>query len=252
MKWRVTFRKHIWAYWTILYGDEIVRTKTIFVILVALAFVTALAATALPAASQDTTSTTDMSAADMSGLAAMAMPKAVMMTVEVDNMADGNMTVTVPYAARVQQIGNNDIAIVATYNKPLTKTVNISTGTGIITTEDALPATATIDYTNRSSIPVAGANAVVVLQQFKMTGAMKEKDKINFQVGSITVYLPDGTAETIKPDRPVRMSVSLDKMTLRVDASPALARMAAGLLEPGATFPADATPVRLNDILAAI
>lgn len=254
------------------------QMRTMPFIILALAVVVALAAIAMPVASRDTTSMSDMEASDrsadmsagvtsadmgpgdmpgdmpkgdMSALAAMAMPKAVMMTVKVESMDGGNLTVSMPDAARVQPLGGNDIAIVAAYNEPLTKTVNISTGTGLITLEDALPATATIDYANRSSIPVAGANALVVLKQFKMAGAMKEKDKFKFQVGSITVYLPDGTAQTIKPDRPVQISVSLDRMTASVKASPALARTAAGLLSTGATFPADAAPIRINDILAA-
>lgn len=252
MKRRVTFRKHFWTRQTILYGDDIVRTKTMLIIIVALAFATALAAAALPAASKDTTSTAGMSAADMSDLAGMVMPKAVMFTVEAGSTAGGNLTYAMPYAARVQSLGDKDIAIVATYNRPLMKTVNISTGTGVISIEDALPATATIDYANRSSIPVAGANAVVVLQQFEISGVAMENDDINFQVGSINVYLPDGTTKAMKLDKPVRMSMSLDRMKMRVDASPALASKVAELFENGATFPADATPARLNDILAAI
>lgn len=222
--------------------------KALITLLAALTAVVVLAAVAaaMPEESQDTTS-----AADMSDLAAMAMPKAVMMTISAGNMTDGNMTFTVPYAARVQQMDNKEIAIVATYNKPLSGSSNASTGIGMISMEDALPATATIDYVNRTSIPVAGANAVVALQDFKMTGGSKGKGTYNFQFGSITVYLPDGTAKTMKLEKPVRMSVSVSQMKLSIEAHPALAGMMAGLFKSGTVFPAGSAPVRLNDILAA-
>jgi len=212
----------------------------------ALALMGVLTAIATPTASRDT-----MSAADMSDLAAMAMPKAVMMTVAGGNMAGGDVTYTVPYAAKVYQMDSKEIAAVATYNKPLTGMCNTSTGTGMIAMGDALPATATIDYANKTSIPVAGANAVVALQDFKMTGAVKGKGTYDVQFGSITVYLPDGTAKTMKLDRPVRMSVSLDQMKVTIAGDPTIASMMAGLLKSGATFPAGAQPVKVNDILAA-
>lgn len=228
------------------------QKKKLFMIFVTLAVAAALTAVALPAASQDTTSKAGMSIEDMSDLAAMAMPKAVMITVEAGNLTDGNLTYSIPYAAKVQSLGDRDIAIVATYDRPLKKTVNVPAGTGIISIDEALPATATIDYANRSSIPVAGANAVVVLRQFEITGVAGEKGDISFQVGNINVYLPDGTTMAMKLDRPVSMTMSLDQMKLSVVATPELASKVADLLTSGARFPADAKPVRLNDILAAI
>jgi hypothetical protein len=231
-------------------GDEIVNIKMIITLVAALAVTAILSAAALPAASQDTTSTTDMSAADMSDLAAMAMPKAVFMTIQAGNMAGGDMTFTVPYGAKVIPMDNKEIAAVATYNMPLKGTCNMTSGSGTISMADALPAKATIDYLNRSTIPVAGTNAVLALQDFKMTGAARGKGTYNLQFGKVTVYLPDGTAKTMKPDRPVRMSVNMDRMMMSIEANPSLAKMMAGMLKPGATFPAGATPVRLNDILA--
>ncbi|HEY3272803.1 MAG TPA: hypothetical protein VGJ92_03515 [Methanocella sp.] len=227
------------------------QIKVLITLVAALAVATVLATVAMPAASQDTTSAMDMSAADMSNMAAMAMPKAVLMTISVNNMTDGNVAFSVPYAARVQQVGNKDIAIVATYNKPLTGMANASTGMGTIAMSDALPATATIDYTNRTSIHVSGSNAVVALQDFKMTGAGRGQGNMNFQFGSITAYLPDGTARSMKLDRPIRMSANLDTLKLTIDANPAAAGMIGNMLKSGATFPSGATPVRLNDILAA-
>ena len=145
---------------------------------------------------------------------------------------------------------SKEIAAVATYNKPLMGMCNASTGMGMITMSDALPATATINYANMSSIPVAGASAVVALQDFKMTGAAKGKDKYDFQFGTVTVYLPNGTGRTMKLDKPVKMSFSADQMKLTIAGNPTMANMMMGMFKPGVTFPANANPVRINDILA--
>lgn len=219
---------------------------TLLAALTVTAVLTALTA-AMPVASQGKTS-----APDMSDLGAMAMPKAVMMTISADGMADGNMTFSVPYAAKVYRMDNKEMAVVATYDKPLKGACNVSTGMGTISIADALPAAAIVDYANKTSIPVAGANAVVVMQDFNMTGATKEMGTYDFQFGKLTVYLPDGTVKSIKPDRPVTMSVSLDEMKLITVADPTVAKTMAGLFSAGTKFPAGAQPVKLDDILAAI
>jgi hypothetical protein len=202
---------------------------------------------AMPVASKDKTS-----AGDMSDLVAMAMPKAVMMTVSADGMTGGNMTFTVPYAAKVYRMDNKEMAAVATYDRPLKGTCNVSTGRGTISIADALPATATVDYANKTSIPVAGSSAVVVMQDFNLTGVAKETGTYDFQFGKLSVYLPDGTVKSIKLDRPVMMSLSVDEMKLTTVADPAVAKTMANLFSAGTTFPAGAQPVKLDDILAAI
>lgn len=223
------------------------QMKVLIIQVAALAATVLLAAAATPTASQDT-----MTAEDLSNLAEMVMPKAVMMTIYSGNVTDGDATFTVPHAARVQQLGTNDIALVATYSKPLEGTVSKSSGTGMISATDALPATVIVDYTNRTSIPVAGASAVIVLQDFKLTGGgAKGRGTINFQSGNVMLYLPDGTAQSIELDRPVRMKADIDQWKLTIDASPEIAGAVTDLMKTGATFPAGAAPVRLNDILAA-
>ncbi len=205
--------------------------KVLITLVAALAVMGVLAVLALPAASQDTTTSTDMSASDMSDLAAMAMPKAVMMTIAADNMTGGDVTYSVPYGAKVYQMDSKEIAALATYNKPLKGMCNVTTGMGMISLADALPTTMTIDYANKTSIPVAGANAVVALQDFKMTGAAKGKGTYDVQFGTVTVYLPNGTAKTMKLDKPVKMSVSLDKMKVMITGNPTMANMMAGFAQ---------------------
>jgi hypothetical protein len=227
------------------------QLKVLITLVAALAVMGVLTVLALPAASQDTTMSTDMTAADMANLAKMAMPKAVMMTIAADSMTGGDVTYSVPYGAKVYQMDGNEIAAVATYNKPLRGICNLTTGMGMISMADALPATATIDYANKTSIPVAGANAVVALQDFKMTGVGKGKSTYDVQFGAVTVYLPNGTAKTMKLDKPVKMSMSLDKMKMTIAGNPTMANMMATLLKSGAKFAAGAPPVKVNDILAA-
>lgn len=224
------------------------KIKILITLVAALAVMGILTVLAMPAASQDTMKSTDMSAADMSNLAAMAMPKAVMMTIVADNITGGDMTYSVPYGAKVYQMDSKEIAAVATYNKPLRGMCNVTTGMGMISMADALPATATIDYANKTSIPVAGANAVVALQDFNMTGAAKGTYDVQF--GTVTVYLPNGTAKTMKLDMPVKMTVSVDKMKVMITGNPTMANMMAALLKSGARFAARAPPVKVNDILA--
>jgi hypothetical protein len=222
------------------------QMKILITIVAALAVTTALVAVAMPATSQDT-----MSSTEMANLAKMMMPKAVFMTVQAGDMTDGNMTFTVPYGAKIIPMDSKEIAAVATYNMPLKGTCNVTTGSGMISMADALPAQATIDYANNSAIPVAGANAVVALQDFKMTGMSKGKGMYNFQFAKLTVYLPNGTASTVNLSKPVKMSVNIDQMKMSIEGNPSLASMMAGMLKSGATFPADKMPVKLNDILAA-
>ncbi len=54
----------------------------------------------------------------------------------------------------------------------------------------------------------------------------------------------------MKLDKPVKMSFSVDQMKLTIAGNPTMANMMMGLLKPGVTFPANANPVRINDILA--
>jgi hypothetical protein len=227
-----------------------VQIKVLITLVAALAVLGILTALALPVTSQDTTTSTDMSAADMASLASMAMPKAVMMTISADNYTGGDVTYSVPYGAKVYQLDSKEIGAVATYNKPLRGMCNMTTGMGMLSMADALPATATIDYANMTSIPVAGANAVVALQDFKMTGAARGKGTYDVQFGTVTVYLPDGSGKTMKLDKPVKMSVSMDKMKVMITGNPTMANVMATLLKSGARFPAGAPPVKVNDILA--
>jgi hypothetical protein len=83
-----------------------------------------------------------------------------------------------------------------------------------------------------------------------MTGAAKGKGTYDVQFGTVTVYLPNGTAKTMKLDTPVKMSMSLDKMKLTIAGNPTMANMMAGMLKSGAKFAAGAPPVKVNDILA--
>ncbi len=195
-----------------------------------------------------------MSVNDILDLASLVTPKAVFMTIHAGNMTDGNVNFNVPYAAKILPMDDKEIkkiGAVATYNAPLKGTCNASTGAGTISMTDALPARATIDYADRSVIPVAGANAVIALQDFTMAGTAKGKGVYDFQFGKVTVYLPDGTTRSVKLDSPISMSYDVGQMKLTVESNPKAAGIMADMLKSGATFPANAAPVRLNDILAA-
>ena len=222
------------------------QTKVIVALLAALAVAVILATAAPPATSQDMTSATDTSA-----LAAMAMPKAAMMTIGSGSVAGGNATFAVPYSAKVYRIDGVDYAAVTAFSKPVQARFDTTTGAGQISWATALPATATFDRVGNSTIPVAGTKAVVAMQDINVSGAPASKDQIAFEFGRIEVYTPDGKIAKIKLDKPVRMSYTIEGTKVTAQADPALANMLAGVLKAGATFPAGAQPVRLNDLLAA-
>lgn len=226
------------------------QTKVLILIVAALALAVVLVAVALPAASKDSMSTTDLSApADLSALTSMIVPKAALMTIANVDVAGGNVTVTVPYTAKVYTVEGVDLAAVASFSKPLQPSFNASTGVGQVAWATALPANATFDTVSNSSIPVAGAKAVVAIQDVNITGMAK--DQFTVQFGKVAYYLPDGTVNAIKLDKPVSISYTMEKGKVSVKADPAFTQIIAGLSQLKATFPAGAQPVKLNAILGA-
>ncbi len=220
------------------------QMKVLITVVAALALAAVLVAAALPAASKDTTGTTDLSA-----LTSMIVPKAALMTIANVDVAGGNVTVTVPYTAKVYTVEDVDLAAVASFSQPLRPSFNASTGVGQVAWATALPANATFDTVGNAAIPVAGAKAVVAIQDVNITGMAK--DQFTIQFGKVAYYLPDGTVNAIKLDKPVSISYTMEKGKVNVKADPAFTQIIGGLSQLKATFPAGAQPVKLNDILAA-
>lgn len=212
-------------------------------ILAALAALAVLASMAVPATSQDITSS-----ADTAGLSAF-MPHDVMFAISAGGMSGGNATFTVPYSAKVYKIDKVDYGAVTTFNKPLQGLYNVSKNRGQISTANALPATMVVDQLNNSSIPVAGTNAIVALRNITNVGAAK--GKFTFEFRKVSVYLPNGTAKTYNLDKPAKVSYAVDQNTVTTEADPAFTRIMADLFKAAGKFPADAKPVKLNDVLAA-
>jgi hypothetical protein len=212
----------------------------IFATLAALAVLMSMA---LPAASQDVTSS-----ADMAGLSAF-MPHDVMFAVSAGSVSGGNATFTVPYSAKVYKMDTVDYGAVTTFSQPLQGMYNVSSSRGQISTVNALPATIVVDQLNNSSIPVAGTNAVVALRNITNMGAAK--GKFTFQFKTVSVYMPNGTAKTYNLNKPVKVSYAVDQNIVTTQADPAFTRVMSDLFITGGMFPADAQPVRLNAVLAA-
>jgi hypothetical protein len=218
--------------------------KTSITLIAALAII-AILAFALPSSAQ--TAPGSMSGA--SDLASMTMPKAVVMALTSGGAPGGNATFTVPYSAKVFKVGDVEYGSVSTTSAPVTGSLNTAAGMGVLSTAEALPATTTTDYLNKSSIPVAGTNAVIVLQDLNMTGA--GNGKFSFEFGKLSVYLPDGTLSTFALNKPIKMDYATGQTRFTLEADPAVASTIAGTLGSGVTFPADAKPVPLSKILSS-
>jgi hypothetical protein len=218
--------------------------KKALIMLLAVLSATAALAMAVPA-----TSLVAQDASGISDLASKVVPRTVVMAITAGNVTDGNVTFSVPYTVKVFRSGDVDYATLSTTSKSASGSLNAEEGVGMLSTANILPATSTTDYLNESTIPVAGTNAVIALQDLNMTDATG--GEYRFESRTLSVYLPDGTARTFTLNKPITLTSSADQRTMTIEAEPAVVGTIAGTLGSGVTFPPDAKQVRLIDILAA-
>jgi len=141
-------------------GDEIVYSKTVKILVAVSAILVILMASVFLAASRDTTHASGMDSHRMHG------PQAIVLTLTTGTASGMNVSFTVNNIAR---IGRAD-ATVTSYDKPLQGKFNMSKGFGFISMANRVPSTTRKDYANNSSIPVAGVNIVLALEDINMTG----------------------------------------------------------------------------------
>ena len=130
-------------------------------------------------------------------------PKDVYMTIAVDGMTDNTATFSVMNMAMK---GKEDKAVLIMPSAPLTGTYNMTNDMGYISTASFMPATITIDTMNKTSVPVAGASAVMGMHDIKVMA--KDKDYKVFKFGEVSFLTPNGTAKNYKLDKPVRVIYS--------------------------------------------
>lgn len=220
------------------------QLKILITVVTALAIAVMLTAAARPSASRDIAPS-----ADVSALAELLQSQSSVLAIKAGTTTDDTATFTVPYGARVFELGNKSLAITAAYKRPLQGSFNMTKGTGQISMADALPANAVFDDLDNASIPVAGVNVVVALQEMRLAGIAGGHYAVEF--GKISFYLPNGYRNSYVLDRPARVSFSPDRMTLTMDIDPMVTATMSYLIRPENAFPADAVPLVINDVLSA-
>jgi hypothetical protein len=226
------------------------RANIIKMGLALIAMVSIMLALAAPALADDYTKAGDRPSGDKGKGDRMGRmghePKDVYMTIAVDGMTGNTATFAVMNMAMK---GKEDKAVLIMPGGPLTGTYNTSNDMGYISTANFMPATMTVNTANNTSIPVAGASAVVGMHDMKVL--TKEKGYKVFQFGEVSFFTPNGTATTYKLDKPVRVTYSEDRKMVVIDAYPSFTRQMSEAFGTGATFPSGAQPVPLNSLMTA-
>jgi len=107
-----------------------------------------------------------------------------------------------------------------------------------------------VDSVNNSSIPVAGASAVLGLSDFRIE--CKGKDYTIATFSKMSVYLPDGSVKSYNLSKPVKVIKSRERKMAVWDAYPAFSKALGDALKGGATFPASASPLKMANYDTAV
>lgn len=166
----------------------------------------------------------------------------VYMTIAVSGMTGDTATFTVTDMAMK---GKDDKAVIIKPGAPLMGTYNTSNDMGYVSTAGFMPATMTINTVKDTSIPVAGASAIMGMHDMKVLA--KAEDYKVFQFGKVSFYTPDGNMTTYKLDKPVRVIYSEDRKMVVIDAYPTFTRQMSEAIGAG-TFPSDAPPVPFSKL----
>lgn len=100
------------------------------------------------------------------------------------------------------------------------------------------------DY-NAATINVAGASAVIAGKDITVS---PKDGGIEFQIGSYSMYMPDGTAKSYKLEPAVKSVMATGKGPMTITVTPQLKAAVMDALKGGAKFPANAAPVKIMDI----
>jgi hypothetical protein len=260
--------------------DEIVDVKNARIVMAVFAIVAVMMAAVIIVTAHDTAHVGNMSTA-----CKMHEPRAIVLAISAGSTDGGNVTFSIPSMAK---IGKRDVVKVTSFDKPLQGEFNISKSIGKISTANFIPSTSRTDFLNNTSIPVAGVNAVVALEDINAThhckGNMTDHGKGNmschckgnntcncnsnmschcngnmtghwkgrhsFEFSKLVVELPNGTVQTYKLEKPVKVVYAkhMKKIIIDASANPDFTGLLAKIFGSGQTFPEDAAPVSLTTI----
>jgi hypothetical protein len=175
-------------------------------------------------------------------------PKDIYMAVTAGGLTGDTATFGVN---SIGMMGKDDMAVVATPGAPLTGTYNVSSDMGYISTASFLPATFVVDTASNTSMPVAGSSAIIGLHGIKTL--TKEKGYKVAQFSSVSVYTPGGTVKFFKLDRPVKVTHSMDRKMIVIDAYPSFTKRMSSVFSSsgGMAFTASDQSVTIASLMAA-
>lgn len=182
------------------------------------------------------------------------MIKRIDIPITVTGMADNSATFTVQNMAIGGKKGK---VMVITLDRPLTGKYNMTKDMAYVSTGDmAMDSTGMggmsirVDTPKNATIPVAGASAILGLSDIRIEYMGKDYTVATFS--KLSVYLPDGKVKTYHLEKPVKVVKSKERKSVAWDAYPGFTRALEDALKGGATFPADAMPLRMSDYAASV
>jgi hypothetical protein len=172
--------------------------------------------------------------------------KSIEVPITVTGMMDNSTSFTFS-AASIE--GKKGKAAVVTFDKPLTGTYNMSSDMAFISTKGVDGMSVRVDAANNTTLPVAGASAVLGIGRIETE--YRGKDLSISEFHKLSVHLPDGTVKAYDLEKPVKVIKSKERKTVVWDAYPGFTDALKGALSSGATFPADASPMKVSDLASA-
>lgn len=159
----------------------------------------------------------------------------------------GNSTTYTVNAAAIK--GKKSNAAVITFDKPLIGVYNSSNDMGYMSTKSLDGMTIRIDTVKNSTLPVAGASAVMSVQDIKVK--CKTRDYTITEFHRVVMHLPDGTVKAYDLEKPVTMIKSKDRKMVVTDANPAYTKALMDAFQGGSTFPAGTAPMSIQDLISS-
>lgn len=182
------------------------------------------------------------------------MIKRVDIPITVTGTSDSSTTFTMQGMAVEGRKGK---VMVVTLDKPLTGKYNMTSDMAYVSMGDMAMdqmgmggMNIRVDNASNSTLPVAGASAVLGLSDIRVE--YKGRDYTIASFGKMSVYLPDGTVRSYDLEKPVKVIKSKERKTVVWDAYPGFTKALGDALKGGTTFPADAAPLKLTDYEASV
>jgi hypothetical protein len=147
----------------------------------------------------------------------------------------------------VAMVGHKDMAGVVTFDKPVKGAYNMTDNMAYMTNAGATGMNIRVDDMNTSALPVAGSAGIMSMGNISVL--YKGKDYAIMQFGKVSFHLPDGTVKSYDLDKPVKIVKSYERKSGVMDASPGFTNAIKDVFSGGKTFPADAPPMKVSDLM---